>query len=153
MPTISRRALLLSAGALALVRPALAATPPIHVLKDPTCPCCTEWVAVLEADGFSVTVETVEDAALLQFKVESGIPEAAYSCHTAQIDGYILEGHVPPADVRRLVAERPEAVGLAVPGMPYGSPGMGPETEREAYDVVLIGKDGATSVYTAYPAA
>ena len=75
------------------------------------------------------------------------------SCHTARVGGYIIEGHVPAADIRRLLDERRDAVGLAVPGMPYGSPGMGPETEREAYDVFLIRSDGSTEVFTSYAAA
>lgn len=75
------------------------------------------------------------------------------SCHTGEIDGYMIEGHVPPADIRRLLAERPDAVGLAVPGMPFGSPGMGPEDQREAYDVFLIRRDRTTEVFSSYEAA
>ena len=75
------------------------------------------------------------------------------SCHTGEIEGYMIEGHVPVADIRRLLAERPDAVGLAVPGMPYGSPGMGPEDQREAYDVFLIRRDGSSEVFTSYSAA
>jgi hypothetical protein len=82
-----------------------------------------------------------------------GIPEALVSCHTATVEGYVLEGHVPAADIRRLLTERPEALGLAVPGMPYGAPGMGPEDARDAYDVILIQRDGRASVFTRYPAA
>ena len=87
------------------------------------------------------------------YKVRLGITSALESCHTGMIDGYVVEGHVPAADIRRLLDLRPDAVGLAVPEMPYGSPGMGPETEREAYDVILIGKDGSTTVFTSYAAA
>ena len=75
------------------------------------------------------------------------------SCHTGRVDGYMIEGHVPAADIRRLLVERPDAVGLAVPGMPYGSPGMGPESEREAYDVFLIQRDGSIEVFSRYTAA
>ena len=75
------------------------------------------------------------------------------SCHTADVEGYVIEGHVPVADIRRLLDERPDAIGLAVPGMPYGSPGMGPESHREAYDVFLIRRDGTTEVFTSYAAA
>ena len=78
---------------------------------------------------------------------------AMASCHTARIGGYMLEGHVPVADIRRLLEDRPDAIGLAVPGMPYGSPGMGPESEREAYDVVLIRKNGTSEVFAHHPAA
>lgn len=83
---------------------------------------------------------------LYRFKRAGGIQDDLMSCHTAEIDGYLIEGHVPPADLRRLLAERPEAIGLTVPGMPYGSPGMGPENERDAYDVLLMLKDGRTKV-------
>ncbi len=74
------------------------------------------------------------------------------SCHTGEIEGYMIEGHVPTTDIRRLLSERPDAVGLAVPDMPYGSPGMGPEDEREAYDVFLIHKDGTTGIFSSYDA-
>ena len=84
---------------------------------------------------------------LMRYKSDNGIPQEMVSCHTGQVEGYMIEGHVPAA------AERPNAVGLAVPGMPYGSPGMGPESEREAYDVFLILHDGSTEVYTKYEAA
>ena len=90
---------------------------------------------------------------LAAIRRQYGVPEALSSCHTATVDGYVLEGHVPAADIRRLLDLRPDAVGLAVPGMPSGSPGMGPETEREAYDVILIGNDGSASVFTSYAAA
>ena len=80
-------------------------------------------------------------------------PQEMISCHTGRIEGYMIEGHVPVADIRRLLEERPDAVGLAVPGMPYGSPGMGPESEREAYEVFLIRRDGSNEVYASYSAA
>lgn len=92
-------------------------------------------------------------AALELYRREMGVPADLASCHTGTVDGYVLEGHVPAADIRRLLAERPEAVGLAVPGMRHGSPGMGPEEEREAYDVFLIGRDGKSSTFTRYAAA
>ena len=125
----------------------------IHVVKDPGCPCCNGWIGHLRDSGFSVTFEerSIED--LAAFKRERGIPDTLVSCHTAVIGAYTIEGHVPAADIRRLMAEAPDAVGLAVPGMPFGSPGMGPETEREAYDVILIGRDGGASAFTRYPAA
>lgn len=89
----------------------------------------------------------------MQHKIDLGVPTDQHSCHTGEIDGYFLEGHVPADDIRRLLAERPDAAGLAVPGMPYGSPGMGPETRREAYDVMLVLGDGSSEVYSHYPAA
>ena len=155
--TVTRRAVLqgaLAFGTTALLPlPARATLPAMHVLKDPNCGCCSAWIEILEADGFAVTVEASRGTALSRYKIDNGIPMTMISCHTATIDGYMIEGHVPAADIRRLLAERPEAVGLAVPGMPYGSPGMGPESRREAYDVHLIHRDGTTAVFTHYPAA
>lgn len=90
---------------------------------------------------------------LARYKLDNGIPQKMISCHTGRIEGYMIEGHVPAADIRRLLEGRPDAVGLAVPGMPYGSPGMGPESEREAYEVFLIRRDGSTEVYASYSAA
>ena len=129
------------------------ATPTLHVLKDPHCGCCGAWIEILRRDGLGVTSEDVDAEFLLRFKLENGIPETMISCHTAQVDGYLIEGHVPPADIRRLLDERSDAVGLSVPGRPFGSPGMGPEDEREAYDVFLIRGDGRTEVFTRYDAA
>lgn len=127
--------------------------PAIHVVKDPGCPCCNAWIGYLRDSGFPVSFEerSVED--LATFKRERGIPEDLASCHTAVIGDYTIEGHVPAADIRRLLAEAPDAVGLSVPGMPFGSPGMGPETERDAYDVILVGRDGSGSIFASYPAA
>lgn len=90
---------------------------------------------------------------LVRFKLDNGVPQRMVSCHTAQVDGYIIEGHVPAADIRRLLEERPDAVGLAVPKMPLGSPGMDFGSRREPYDVMLIGKDGSLEVYNSYPAS
>jgi hypothetical protein len=154
MIRLSRRTLVLAGLAAGLARPVAAATgTKIHVSKDPTCPCCEDWVEYLRADGFDVTVTVLEIDALNMLKAEKGLPEAAWSCHTGEVEGYVLEGHVPVADIRRLLSERPDAIGLSVPGMPFGSPGMGPESRREAYDVLLVGKDGTTGVFTSYPAA
>lgn len=152
--TTTRRAVLGGlAGLCALgFRPAAAQTV-MQVAKDPNCGCCADWVAIIEAEGFAVSVVMMEPEALQAHKVKLGIPANLTSCHTAQIDGYVIEGHVPPADIRRVLNERPDALGLAVPGMPYGSPGMGPESAREAYDVVLILRDGQSEVFARYPAA
>ena len=130
-----------------------AASTAIRVVKDPNCGCCTAWVEIIEADGFSATIELLDYDALQAHKAASGIPDSMASCHTAHVEGYVIEGHVPPTDIRRLIAERPDAVGLSVPGMPYGSPGMGPETERGAYIVYLIRRDGSAEVFTTYDAA
>ncbi len=151
--TLTRRHLIFVAGAAAIARPALAAAPAIHVVKDRNCGCCSAWVDVLQAEGFTVTTEDSLGTLLMRYKFDNGIPQDMISCHTGRIEEYMLEGHVPPADIRRLLAERPDAVGLAVPGMPYGSPGMGQESEREAYDVFLIRHDGTTEVFTRYEAA
>ena len=153
----SRRKLLIGTAALAAASPlralAQGAGPAIHVMKDPNCGCCSAWIEILEGDGFTVTTEASMGTMLMRYKSDNGIPQEMVSCHTGQVEGYMIEGHVPAADIRRLLAERPNAVGLAVPGMPYGSPGMGPESEREAYDVFLILHDGSTEVYTRYEAA
>lgn len=125
----------------------------IRVVKDRGCPCCDGWISHLRANDFAVTFEERSIEALTAFKREQGIPDALASCHTATTGGYIIEGHVPAADIRRLLAEQPDAIGLAVPGMPFGSPGMGPEAERQAYDVILIGKDGDATVFQSYAAA
>ncbi|RDC74172.1 DUF411 domain-containing protein [Rhodovulum sp. 12E13] len=127
--------------------------PPIHVLKDPNCGCCSAWMEILAREGFAVTSEPSRGTALFRAKADAGVPADMASCHTAFVEGYVIEGHVPPGDIRRLLAEQPDAVGLAVPGMPYGSPGMGPESRREAYDVHLIRRDGTTEVFTRYEAA
>lgn len=155
---MSRRNFLLTASMLAaaaaLPRFATAATPVrVHVLKDPNCGCCTDWIDVMRDAGFDVTAQDMPNAALAQVKAQNGITPELASCHTANVEGYVIEGHVPPADIRRLLATRPDAVGLSVPGMPYGSPGMGPETAREAYDVVLVGRNADVSVFAHYPAA
>ncbi|NOD48455.1 MULTISPECIES: DUF411 domain-containing protein [Ruegeria] len=128
-------------------------TPSIHVLKDPNCGCCSAWIDILRQEGFRVTEERSFGTLLVRHKLDNGIPEKMISCHTGEIDGYMIEGHVPVADIRRLLEERPSAIGLAVPGMPFGSPGMGPEDRREAYDVFLFRRDGATEVFTSYEAA
>tara|TARA_R100000365_G_C2745146_1_gene73932 strand:- start:1027 stop:1494 length:468 start_codon:yes stop_codon:yes gene_type:complete len=127
--------------------------PTIHVMKDPNCGCCLAWIDILEKNGFAVTTERSLGTLMIRHKLDSGIPQNMASCHTGEIEGYMIEGHVPPADIRKLLAERPDAIGLAVPGMPYGSPGMGSEDEREAYEVFLIFRDGSTKVFSHYDAA
>jgi hypothetical protein len=155
--TFSRRTLLIGGVALFAASPlrvlAQSAGPAIHVMKDPNCGCCSAWIEILENNGFAVTTEPSLGTLLMRYKLDNGIPQNMISCHTGRGDGYMIEGHVPAADIRRLLDERPNAVGLAVPGMPYGSPGMGPETEREEYEVFLILRDGSTEVFSTYPAA
>lgn len=153
---IGRREVIVAAAAIAVLplRAARAETePPIHVVKGRGCECCEAWVDYLREQGFTVTDEVSMGTLLIKYKLDHGIPEKAFSCHTGTVDGYALEGHVPAADIRRLLAERPDAAGLAVPGMPYGSPGMGSEDERDAYEVLLVRRDGSLDVYASYPAA
>lgn len=155
MPTMTRRQLVLAAASLAALPPLARAegAPALHVLKDPNCGCCAAWVEILRAEGFAVTVEEAPAEALARRKAALGVPLPLASCHTGQVAGYFVEGHVPPAEIRRLLRERPLARGLAVPGMPWGSPGMGPESEREAYDVVLVRRDGGHEVFARHDAA
>ena len=122
----------------------------VEVWKSPSCGCCKDWVAHLEANGFEVKVSDVGNTGM---RGRLGIPAALGSCHTALVGGYAIEGHVPARDIQRLLAERPSAVGLAVPGMPVGSPGMdGPEHggRRDRYDVLLLRKDGNTAVFASH---
>lgn len=127
------------------------AKPLIEVWKSPTCGCCKDWIAHVQAAGFAVRVheEGNTDA-----RVRLGMPLRYGSCHTAQVGGYALEGHVPAREIHRLLKEKPAAVvGLAVPAMPVGSPGMdGPEYggRKDPYDVLLVRAGGASSVYQSY---
>ena len=121
----------------------------VRVYKSPTCGCCADWVDHLREAGFRVEVSDRED--VTRAKVELGVPPSLGSCHTAVVDGYVVEGHVPAEDIRRLLAERPDVVGLAVPGMPAGSPGMElPGGRTDPYDVVAFDPAGATSVFSSH---
>jgi hypothetical protein len=155
--TLNRRQLLIFASSSIVAAPmtglANEASTNIHVVKNPQCGCCNAWIEILEGEGFNVTTEDRAGSNLAAFKVESGIPKNMMSCHTAKINGYFIEGHVPASDIKRLMAERPDALGLAVPAMPYGSPGMGPEDERQAYDVYIIRTDGTAELFQHYPQA
>ena len=116
----------------------------VTVYKSPTCGCCTKWIAHLEANGFKVNAHDVAD--LTQVKREHGVRRELTSCHTALVDGYVIEGHVPANDIQRLLQERPDVVGLAVPGMVMGSPGMeGPTSEP--YNVLTFDREGNTTVF------
>lgn len=125
-----------------------AAATHIHVYKTPTCGCCGNWVEHLRKAGFEVSVENVPDTAPYRHKY--GIPDSLLSCHTGIVGNYALEGHVPAAEVQRLLRERPNARGLAVPGMPVGSPGMEGAT-TQPYSVMLVDAQGKASVYQRYP--
>ncbi|WP_270376090.1 MULTISPECIES: DUF411 domain-containing protein [Marinicauda] len=110
------------------------------VHKTPWCGCCANWVEHIEAAGFAVRVEEHEDISAI--KAEAGVPGDLQSCHTARVNGYVIEGHVPAEDIARLLAEGPDALGLAVPGMPAGSPGMEVPGRSDAYEVVLFSEEG-----------
>ena len=124
------------------------AQPVIEVWRSPTCGCCGEWVKHLQRSGFATRVHMVEDTSAV--RRAAGIPERLGACHTAKVAGYAIEGHVPAPEIRRLLAEKPKAVGLAVPGMPLGSPGMEQGGMKQPYEVLLVAKDGGTSVYRKY---
>ncbi|MCW5663748.1 MAG: DUF411 domain-containing protein [Piscinibacter sp.] len=150
----TRRALLAASGAVALLGPSLlrAQTQPLHmeVWKSPSCGCCKEWIKHVESRGFRVSVHDVGNTAA---RAHMKLPMKLGSCHTAVVGRYAVEGHVPAADVLRLIKEAPDAVGLAVPGMPVGSPGMdGPDygDQRDPFDVLLVAKDGSTRVFSSY---
>jgi len=120
--------------------------PLVEVFKTPTCGCCSQWVEHMRASGF--TVRTTDLSDLTEIKKTRGVPDRVQSCHTAVVDGFVVEGHVPAADVHRLLKERPAVAGIAVGGMPVGSPGMEyPGTKAQAYDVMAFDKKGATHVF------
>jgi hypothetical protein len=123
--------------------------PLVEVYKDPNCGCCINWVKHLEANGFTTRVMDV--ANLAEVKTKNRVPAEARSCHTGIVDGYVLEGHVPAADVKRLLNDRPPVLGLAVPGMPIGSPGMEvPNVPAQPYNVVTFDRDGQVKVYASH---
>jgi hypothetical protein len=147
-PSLARREFLCAASALAFATSARAAPPTlaIKVYKDPDCGCCTAWADRLKAEGFAVVAEARDDMETIKFKL--GVPNDLASCHTGVIDGYVIEGHVPPADIKRLVAERKTAKGLAVPGMPANSPGMEMAGEpKDPYTVWLFRDDGTRTAF------
>ena len=121
--------------------------PAVTVWKSQWCGCCGNWVAHMEDAGFNVTVKNTEE--LDTVKKLAGIPDKLQSCHTASVGGYKIEGHVPAADIKRLLAARPPVIGLAVPGMPSGSPGM-ENGERDPYDVLAFTRDGTTKVFSSH---
>ncbi|MCH8542618.1 MAG: DUF411 domain-containing protein [Alcanivorax sp.] len=123
--------------------------PPITVWHSPTCGCCGDWVTHLEENGFTVQKYIQHNVPLIKYRL--GLPPDMASCHTAMVEGYTIEGHVPADDIKRLLAEQPFARGLAVPGMPVGSPGMEMDGRVDAYDVLLFDQDGETTVFSSYP--
>jgi hypothetical protein len=154
-----QRRTLLQAGLAALAVPtamttatlALAQTKHlVEVWKDPNCGCCKDWMAHLEANGFAVKAHDQGNTAARR---RLGLPDRYGSCHTATVGGYVVEGHVPAADIQRLLRDKPKALGLSVPRMPIGSPGMdGPEYggRKDPYDVLLVGQDGNATVFASY---
>jgi hypothetical protein len=121
----------------------------VEVYKSPTCGCCSQWVEHLKAAG--LTVRTTDTDTVDELKDKYGVPRQVRSCHTALVGGYVVEGHVPVADVQRMLKQRPAIAGIGVPGMPIGSPGMevvGMKPQR--YDVVAFAKDGSTRVFASY---
>ena len=150
---VSRRRLMLAAraGPAALsVRGRAAAATTIRVWTGPSCGCCREWVEYLKQNGFDVETH---DGGNSDARARLGMPVHYGSCHTGEVDGYAVEGHVPAREIARLLQERPDAVGLSVPAMPIGSPGMdGPAYggRRDPYDVLLVRLDGSAEVYQAY---
>ena len=133
--------------------PARPSNPPkpveITVFKSPTCGCCKEWVEHLrqhaKGTAFSVTAKDTSDVSGV--KRTARVPEALHSCHTAFVNGYVIEGHVPADDIQRLITQKPNVAGIAVAGMPAGSPGMEMGSRKDPYDVVAFKRDGSTSVY------
>jgi hypothetical protein len=125
-----------------------AAPPEMTVFKTKTCGCCSKWVEHMRTNGFKVMVNDVPSTA--EYRLKFGVPTELQSCHTAVVSGYTIEGHVPAAEIQRFLKEKPNSKGLAVPGMPAGSPGM--ESDRlDAYSVLRFEKDGGVSIYRTYP--
>ncbi|MDD9908516.1 MAG: DUF411 domain-containing protein [Ahrensia sp.] len=127
--------------------------PGIHVTQGRGCGCCAAWTKILVRAGFPITEDNLLPADLIMLKTKLGVPTKLVSCHTAMVEGYVIEGHVPPKEIKRLIREKPKILGLAVAGMPYGSPGMGPQNDREAYEVVSFKEDGSQEVFASYEAA
>lgn len=145
--TLSRRTLLAAGPFLLGGSAALAAPPPLTVYKTASCGCCKGWITTMTRAGYRPQVVVVED--VTPFNKRYGVPFELSSCHLATVGGYVTVGHVPPADIARLLKERPKALGLTVPGMPLGSPGMEmPDGRKEAYATLLLLPGGKTRVFT-----
>ena len=131
-----------------VMNPAFSAEPTISVWKSASCGCCPRWVDYLQDEGFEVTAHNVDDVVSIKRKLGMTDP-ALYSCHTAKVGGYLIEGHVPASDIRRLLNERPKLMGLTAPGMPQMSPGMF-SIEPKGYDVLQFNAKLETSVFSSY---
>lgn len=136
----------LTLGVLNLPQQATAAG--LVVYKSPTCGCCKGWVDHMRANGFDVEVQERDDVSPIKRKM--GVPQQLQSCHTAKVEDYVIEGHVPAADVKRLLKEKPDVVGLTAPGMPIGSPGMEMGPRKDPYDVLTFKKSGQTAVFASH---
>ncbi|NNG15541.1 MAG: DUF411 domain-containing protein [Gemmatimonadales bacterium] len=136
-------------ASVAIVQRPAPSGPAIMVYKTATCGCCSKWIEHLKDHGFTVTAEDVTQKELILLKRDAGVPQELGSCHTAIVDGYAIEGHVPADVILGFLEEHPKAVGLAVPGMPLGSPGM-PSDVKEPYDVLQFNASGETKVYTSH---
>ena len=149
--TLLKRRHLLASGLLLTAFSTWAAKQPmVEVWKDPNCGCCKDWITILQQSGFDVRVNDTGNTAA---RARLGIPEKLGSCHTGLVAGYALEGHVPVREIQRLLREKPNAIGLTVPGMPIGSPGMDGDIyqgRKDPYDVLLIAKNGSTRIYQSY---
>lgn len=137
-----------AAAALSLPAAAKEALPQVQVFKNPSCGCCGAWVEHMKAAGFVVNVTEVDDTSVARKR--HGLPDRFGSCHTAIVAGYVVEGHVPANDVKKLLAMKPVAIGLAVPGMPVGSPGMEMGSRKDRYQVLLVAQDGRERVFSTY---
>ncbi len=150
-PIASRRAMLFVLASLPFAGVAFAAgSNAIQVWKEPTCGCCKDWIVHLKAHGFEVVVH---DGGTTAARARLGIPPSMASCHTALVGGYAIEGHVPAREIRRLLRDKPVAIGLSAPGMPIGSPGMDTPAyggKKDPYKVMLVAKDGSATVYQKY---
>lgn len=147
--TRARRVLLAAALAGAAgIGPVLAAGDDVTMYKDPNCGCCGKWADHMRANGFAVKEIATQNMGAV--KQSAGVPQALGSCHTARVGAYIVEGHVPAADVRRMLADKPPIVGISAPGMPQGSPGMEGPYPADRYDVVSFDRDGTTRVFSSH---
>jgi hypothetical protein len=126
----------------------VSAEPEMTVYKSPTCGCCSKWITHMEENGFQIKAVDVLEMNIVKEKY--GVYRELASCHTAMIDGYVVEGHVPADDVKRLLSEKPDVLGLSVPGMPVGSPGMEMGDRVDRYSVIVIDKEGSTQVFNQY---
>ena len=139
---------LLGLSTLGGISAAVAADDEVVMYKDPNCGCCGKWADHMREHGFKV--KEVATAEMAQVKGEAGVPQALGSCHTARVGGYVVEGHVPAADVRRMLTEKPAIAGISAPGMPMGSPGMEGPYPADRYDVVSFDAQGRTAVYASH---